>query len=72
MPKNTALNIPPFLQDHFSRTIEEETETRHIAAVRVHVERAIRRMKVFRILKTVFPISMAANLNKIWILCLFD
>ena len=67
MPKNTALNIPPFLKDHSSLTIEEETETRRIAAVRVHVERAIRRIKVFKILKTVFPISMAANLNNIWI-----
>ena len=76
MPKNTALNIPPFLRDHSSLTIEEETETRRIAAVHVDVERAIRRIKVFRILKTIFPISMAANLNKIylnkiWIVCVY-
>eukprot|EP00794_Sanderia_malayensis_P017926 gene17926-19708_t len=64
-------NIPPFLRDHSSLTIEEETITRRIAAVRVHVEHAIRRVKVFRILKTIFPIKMAADLNKIWIVCVY-
>eukprot|EP00794_Sanderia_malayensis_P012584 gene12584-13872_t len=35
----------------------EETETRRIAAVRIHVERAIARVKSFRILKTLLPIN---------------
>ena len=71
MPKNAALNIPLFLRDHSSLTIEEETGTRCIAAVCVHVKRAIRRIKVFRILKTIFSISMDANLNKMWTVCAY-
>ncbi len=69
LPPKMYLNIPPFLRENASLSIEEETETRLIASVRVHVERAIRRIKTFRILKTVFPISMAPNLNKIWVVC---
>lgn len=71
LPVGTFLNIPPFLKNHASLTLEEETETRRIASVRVHVERAIRRIKTFRILKTVFPISMSADLNKIWVVCAY-
>ena len=71
LPPATYLNIPPFLRDHASLTLEEEVATRQIASVRVHVERAIRRIKTFRILKTIFPISMSADLNKIWIICAY-
>ena len=51
--------------------IFDETETRRIASVRIHVERAIARIKSFRILKTVLPISMAPDLNKIWVICCY-
>ena len=71
LPPNTCLNIPPFLGAKASLTVEEETETRRIASVRVHVERAIRRIKTFKILQSVFPIRMAADMNKIWIVCAY-
>ena len=45
------LNIPPFMHGKECLSIEEETETRRIASVRIHVERAIGRIKNFRILK---------------------
>ena len=51
--------------------MEEEHKTRRIAAVRVHVERAIERIKSYRIFQTVFPISMAPELNKIWVICCY-
>ena len=69
MPNNTALSIPPLLKDHSSLTLEVEIDTRRIAAI--YVERAIGRIEVFRILKTIFPISMAADLNKIWVVCVY-
>lgn len=37
--------------------------------VRVHVERAIERVKNYRILQSVFQLSMAPYLNKIWVIC---
>ena len=55
----------PFLNRAPQLSVSDENETRRIAAVRVHVERAIRRIKCFRILKNVFPLSMASELNKV-------
>ena len=69
MPDGVTLNIPPFLNGAPQLSVSDENETRKIAAVRVHVERAIQRIKCFRILKNVFPLSMASELNKILIVC---
>ena len=69
LPNGVALNIPPFLRGKEVLSAQEEQETRQIAAVRIHVERATSRIKTFRILSNVFPISMAPDLNKIWIIC---
>ena len=71
LPNGISLNIPPLLHNKENLSLEEETETRRIASVRIHVERAIARVKNFRILITVFPISMAADLNKIWVICCY-
>ena len=68
MPQGVNLNIPPFLKDQ-QLSVQAENETRKIAAVRVHVERAIQRIKCFRILKNVFPLSMASELNRVWVIC---
>jgi len=54
LPEGVLLNIPPFLNGKSQLSIQEENETRHIASVRVHVERAIERTKNFRILQLVF------------------
>ena len=53
--KNVSLNIPPFLMqsDQFSK--EEVQETQEIAWLRIHVERAIRRVKEYHILTVFFP-----------------
>ena len=59
LPKGVTLNIPPFLRGNDHLSIEEETETRRIASVRIHVERAISRIKTIRILSTVYPIKLA-------------
>ena len=68
MPQGVNFNIPPFLKDQ-QLSVQAENETRKIAAVRVHVERAIQCIKCFRILKNVFPLSMASELNKVWVIC---
>ena len=48
---------------------DEEDETREIASVRIHVERAIERAKNFNILKQILPNSMAEDVDKIWKVC---
>ena len=45
LPSGVTLNIPPFLRDNPQLSTEDEAKTRKIASVRVHVERAIRRVK---------------------------
>jgi hypothetical protein len=69
MPLGVSLNIPPFLREKDHLSIDEETETRRIASVRIHVERAISRIKTFKILKSIYPITLSSDLNKIWVVC---
>ena len=48
---------------------DQEDETRQIASVRIHVERAIERIKNFNILRQIIPNTMAEDINKIWKVC---
>lgn len=48
---NIPINIPPFLGGNNHLSIREEIETRQMASVRIHVERAIERIKKFKILE---------------------
>ena len=43
------------------------TKTRRIASLIIHVERAIQRMKKFRLLQRVIPISIAAVANQAYL-----
>lgn len=66
---NVTLNIPPFLNGKSQLPLADEIQTRQIAKLRIHVERVIGQVKVFRILKNVFPNSMAHHLNAVWKVC---
>ena len=69
LPTGVTLNIPPFLDGKPQLSVEEENLTRKIASVRVHVERAIARIKNCRILNQVIPISLSDDLDNIWTIC---
>ena len=71
VPK-VSLNIPPFMRCKDQLDPDEEDETRQIAAVRIHVEWAIERIKNYNILKQIIPNSMAEDLNKIWKVCSYN
>ena len=71
LPSGVTLNIPPFLDGKDQLSLEEELTTRKIASVRVHVERAIARIKNYRILHQVVPITLAKDLDKIWAICTY-
>ena len=58
---NVGLNIPAFLNEKQFST-EDIQQGRKIASLRIHVERAIGRMKNFQILKGTIPISMARQI----------
>ena len=64
------LNIPPFMEGRQLPPQEIETG-RRIASLRIHVERAIRRIKHYSILKSTIPILLTCLTNQIISVCAF-
>lgn len=54
-------------QKHFTEAQMEETKK--IAKVRIHVERAIQRLKVYKILSHRIPINLLSSIEKIFHIC---
>ena len=72
LPHRVTLNIPPFLrQDRGQFTAQEVDETRSIASLRIHVERAIARVKSFHILNGILPITLTPVANQIVTVCTY-
>ena len=63
------LNIPPFLKGKSQLTEKELVETRRIASIRIHVERAMERIKFFHIFHRTLPSSMSPIANQIFFNC---
>jgi len=63
------LSISPFLSDKVQFNKEEVENTQSVASVRIHVERAISRIKMYKIITNVVPLSLAGVLNQIWTVC---
>ncbi|CAC5392815.1 unnamed protein product [Mytilus coruscus] len=58
MSREAKLIIPPFLGSRDKFTPQEEASTKDIAKHLIHVERAIERMKKYRILQKLVPLSL--------------
>ena len=69
LPEGISVNIPSFRNGEPQLKLSSENETSQLASVRVHVERAIDRVKKFKILQSTFPLSMAPELSKVWVIC---
>ena len=54
-PLGVKVNIPPFLRGKKQLDEDERIETRRIASLRIHVERAMERIKNFTYLIEFFP-----------------
>ena len=67
---NVALNLPPFTEGR-SQLPASQAQGRKIASLRIHVERAIGRVKNYSILKETFPISMSRLVNQVVCVCAF-
>jgi len=67
--KMAKLEIPPPSSGLEQMCAQHVAKTRKIANVRIHVERAINRLKWFQILSTQLPLSMAIMLDDILIIC---
>ena len=64
-----SLTIPPFLEAHSQFTEQQPEHTRNIAAVRIHVERAVQKIKEFKILLHTVHISLCPMLEKMQVVC---
>lgn len=67
LPQGVSVSIPPFLTtEQFTR--EQVAETTRIARARIHVERAIQRLKIYKILLFI-PASYRPKATKIFQVC---
>ena len=71
LPLGTSLNIPPFLGQLEQMSAENVIRTQQIASVRIHVERAINRIKNYKIWNGVIPLSLFGLVNQMWSICSF-
>ena len=68
-PRRVKLNIPAFTKCKPQLSNEDLTTTRRIARVRIHVERAIRRLKCFKILSGTVPVASLKSFDDILMIC---
>ena len=68
-PLGVKVNIPPFLGRQDQMPAADVIETQQIAAERIHVERAINKIKNFHILDGIIPLNLAGTINQIWAVC---
>ena len=59
------LNLPPFLEGRKQLPPEEVTKSRSIASLRIHVERAICRMNLYKILSGTMHLKLAGIADQI-------
>ncbi|XP_066285064.1 uncharacterized protein [Branchiostoma lanceolatum] len=71
LPPGVTLNIPPFKGDRAALSPSEVQETMDIACVRIHVERAIGRIKNYHILDGVMPITHTKDVDQIFKVCAY-
>jgi len=64
--KGVGLNIPPFLQSQAQFTAADVQETKTIAKLRIHVERAIRRIKEYHFFDSDVPLSTLGSINQLY------
>ena len=62
---NVKLNILSFPGSLAQLTEAEVKETQTIASVRIHVESAVTRIKIFRALNHI-PLALHGSVNQIW------
>lgn len=62
--RRVKLNIPAFMKGRSQLSAQEQIESKRIASVRIHVERAINRLKCYRILNTTVNIKSVRHMDK--------
>ena len=66
---DVRVETPAKLEGKQQFSIEEDVHNRKNSQVRVHVERGIRRVKVFKILQGNIPLRYVHLISKLWKVC---
>ncbi|XP_033107229.1 uncharacterized protein LOC117109097 isoform X1 [Anneissia japonica] len=67
------LNSPPVLREKGSFNVNDVIRIQTVAKHRIHIERAIGKIKCFRIFQSAIPIAMFGTINQIWsVICLLS
>jgi len=69
MYRRAELVLPPGAKGHEQMTGQDVMETKIVANLRIHVERAIQRLKTFRILKFQMPLTLVPLIDDIVVTC---
>ena len=70
-PLGVTLKIPPFMDNRSQMSAADVIKTRRIAEARIHVERVIGRIKNYRLLQGVMPITIADIASQIFTVCAY-
>ncbi|XP_078377811.1 uncharacterized protein LOC144660965 [Oculina patagonica] len=71
LPLGVTLNLPPFLGASSQMAAEDVVKTQEIASLRIHIERAINKIKNFQIWDRVVPLHQMGMVNQMWAVCAF-
>ena len=69
LQRHARLEIPPPSSGWEQHIADDVNKTKRIANTRIHVERAIGRLKIFRLLTTTIPVQLVALMDDIVIIC---
>ena len=67
--RGVGLNIPPFMRGKKQLSENEVVTTRRIASLRIHVERAMGRIKNYHIFDRALPATMTTIADRIFFVC---
>ena len=70
-PLGVTLNIPLFMDNRSQMSAADVIKTRRIAEATIHVEIVIGRLKNYRLLQGVMPITIADIASKIFTVCAY-
>ena len=68
-PLGVRVNIPPFLRGKEQLEPNELVETRRITSLRIHVERAMERIKNFHVFDRTIPSSLTEVAEQMFFVC---
>lgn len=71
LPLGVTLNLPPFLGSSDQMPESDVLRTQQIASLRIHIERAINKIKNFHIWDRVIPLNLMGIVNQMWAVCGF-